>query len=395
MQFASRTSYSATLAVARIDRLIGRSFAIFILISLAESAYALWRQREYLNLPVALTVLGIYLVAQVCNIVNFYFLSGGVWSFLLHGTAVLVLLWTWPIQVTNPDSLPDNFRPWVWWVAGGGAIAVGLLVPRLYAWIYFFVPPISWFFIALTPAGGGENLAKAVEDAAFVALFPAAIVAMAHLLRQSASRVDAATELAAQAAANRARTDAIEIERARVDALVHDSVLTTLVVAAQAQSVEETEAAAKSAREALDKLKRAGEEEPAQQVSVLAFIKALEDSIARLAPNVVVTTSGGSAQVMSPDSVAALTDATAQAVTNSLQHAGSRAQRLVRIKANNKLVKIVISDDGVGFRPSRLPRSRLGLRLSIIQRVETVGGRVFIDSKPGSGTNVILEWDLE
>jgi signal transduction histidine kinase len=58
------------------------------------------------------------------------------------------------------------------------------------------------------------------------------------------------------------------------------------------------------------------------------------------------------------------------------------------------MVKIVISDDGVGFRVSRIPRSRLGLRLSIIQRVETIGGRVFIDSKPGSGTNIVLEVDL-
>jgi signal transduction histidine kinase len=395
MQFASRTGYSATLAVARIDRLIGRSFAIFILISLAESAYGLWNQREYLNLPVSLAVLSVYLVAQICNIVNFYFLSGGVWSFLLHGTAVLFLLWTWPLQVQDAEALPENFRPWVWWVAGGGAIAVGLLVPRLYAWVYFFVPPISWFFIALTPAGGGESIAKAIEDAAFVALFPAAIVAMAHLLRQSASRVDAATDLAAQAAANRARTDAVEIERARVDALVHDSVLTTLIVAAQAQTPADHKAAAKSAEEALAKLKRAADEEPSEQVSVLAFMRALEDSIARLAPSVIVTSSGGSAKLMSSDAVSALTDATAQAVTNSLQHAGSRAQRQVRIKANSKQVKIVISDNGVGFRPSRLPRSRLGLRLSIIQRVETVGGRVFIDSKPGSGTNIILEWDLE
>ena len=359
MQFASRTSYSATLAVARIDRLIGRSFAIFILISLAESTSALWNQREYLNLPISLFVLGIFLAAQVCNIVNFYFLSGGVWSFLLHGTAVLILLWTWPLQVTDVSSLPENFRPWVWWVAGGGAIAVGLLVPRIYAWVYFFVPPLSWFAIALTPAGGGESVLKALEDAAFVALFPAAIVAMAHLLRQSASRVDAATEFAAQAAANRARMDAIEIERARVDALVHDSVLTTLIVAAQAQTPGEHKAAVKSAEEALAKLQRAADEEPDEQVSVLSFMKALEDSISRLAPNVVVTTSGGSAMLMNSDAVAALTDATAQAVTNSLQHAGSRAQRQVRIKATSKLVKIVIADNGVGFQPSRLPRSRL------------------------------------
>lgn len=394
MPFASRPNYSASLAVSRIDRLTGRVFATFILVSLAESLYAFWTQREHLNFAFSATMLGVYVAAQVCNIVNFYFFSGGVWSFVVHGLSVLLLLYTWPWQVADAAALPENFRPWIWWVTGGGAIAVGLIIPRLFAWIYLVVLPFSWFYIALTPAGGGESLAKAVEDAAFVILFPAAIVAMAHLLRQSANRVDQATELAAKAAANRARTDAVEIERARVDALVHDSVLTTLILAAQANDQADFKAAAQSAEDALEKLKRAADEEPAEQVSVLAFMKALVDSIERLAPEVSITTAGGSAQLMSSDAVSALTDATAQAVTNSLQHAGARAVRQVRIKANEKLVKIVISDDGVGFRASRIPRSRLGLRLSIIQRVETVGGRVFIDSKPGSGTNIVLEWDL-
>ncbi|MEY4390298.1 MAG: hypothetical protein RLZZ400_41 [Actinomycetota bacterium] len=394
MPFASRPSYSATLAVSRIDRLIGRAFAIFILVSLAESIYAFWTQREHLNLPVSGTMLAIYVAAQIYNVVNFYFLSGGVSSFIVHGITVLLLLYTWPMQIVNAETLPENFRPWIWWITGGGAIAVGLLVPRIYAWAYLVVLPLSWFAIALTPAGGGESLAKAIEDAAFVTLFPAAIVAMAHLLRQSANRVDQATELAAQAVANRARTDAVEIERARVDALVHDSVLTTLIVAAQAQTSDDFAAAKRSAAEALEKLEHAAEDEPAQQISVLAFMKALTDSLARQAPEVTVTSTGGSSNMMGSDAVAALTDATAQAVANSLAHAGSKAQRQVRIKATSKMVKIVISDDGVGFRVSRIPRSRLGLRLSIIQRVETIGGRVFIDSKPGSGTNIVLEADL-
>ena len=39
-----------------------------------------------------------------------------------------------------------------------------------------------------------------------------------------------------------------------------------------------------------------------------------------------------------------------------------------------------------------MPKNRLGLRLSIIGRVQAVGGKVFIDSKIGVGTNVIIEW---
>jgi signal transduction histidine kinase len=39
-----------------------------------------------------------------------------------------------------------------------------------------------------------------------------------------------------------------------------------------------------------------------------------------------------------------------------------------------------------------VPKTRLGLRLSIIGRVESVGGKVRIDSGPGRGTAIILDW---
>ena len=77
-----------------------------------------------------------------------------------------------------------------------------------------------------------------------------------------------------------------------------------------------------------------------------------------------------------------------------LAHAGRKATRKVRLKANDREIKIVVTDDGVGFRPSRVPKNRLGLRISIIDRVEAIGGRVFIDTRIGQGTSIILEWDV-
>jgi len=77
-----------------------------------------------------------------------------------------------------------------------------------------------------------------------------------------------------------------------------------------------------------------------------------------------------------------------------LAHAGRNATRKVRLRASEREIKIVVTDDGVGFRPSRVPKNRLGLRISIIDRVEAIGGRVFIDSRIGQGTSIILEWDV-
>jgi signal transduction histidine kinase len=55
-------------------------------------------------------------------------------------------------------------------------------------------------------------------------------------------------------------------------------------------------------------------------------------------------------------------------------------------------LKIVVSDNGRGFRPAKISRSRAGIQTSIIDRVKIVGGRVFINSAPGKGTDVVIEW---
>ena len=89
---------------------------------------------------------------------------------------------------------------------------------------------------------------------------------------------------------------------------------------------------------------------------------------------------------------AAVTESTLQALANSLQHAGRAAKRQVLLRGTKGGIKIVVKDNGKGFRPSRIPKNRLGLKLSIIGRMKSVDGRVFIDSKIGVGTNVVIEW---
>lgn len=97
-----------------------------------------------------------------------------------------------------------------------------------------------------------------------------------------------------------------------------------------------------------------------------------------------------------PEAVAtALSEAMLQAIANSQHHAGAGANRELHLKGHKNGLKIVIKDDGRGFRMSRVPKNRLGIRVSIVERVESVGGRAFIDSRPGAGTNIILEWGTD
>jgi len=252
--------------------------------------------------------------------------------------------------------------------------------------------PATWFFVVQMPWAGSFSFAKAIEDAAYVTLFPATIVAMAQLLRSGAYNVDLAVEAASEAAAERAKVDAIERERSRIDALVHDSVLTTFLVASNANTPEEHDSAKQSAQDALEKLQKAASEETVDAISASSFAQALAEAVRRQDAQIDIEVSGASSYLLPGDVSSALADATAQAVSNSQQHAGLMTARLFRLKIAEREIKIVIRDDGPGFRPSRIPRTRLGLRVSIIARVESVGGKVFIETAPRKGTTIVLEW---
>jgi signal transduction histidine kinase len=93
------------------------------------------------------------------------------------------------------------------------------------------------------------------------------------------------------------------------------------------------------------------------------------------------------------ETASALTQATIQAVHNSVVHAGAKATRELSLKSNNSGLKIVVKDDGVGFRVAQVNRGRLGIKTSIIAAMESVSGSAHVVSSPGQGTTVILEWE--
>jgi len=250
--FASHNPYTATLALSRVDRWVGRAYSLFLLVSLAETLGTFVKQLSFLNLPVALISVTVFAMALLYNVYNFWFGPGGTHSHVIIGVVVLGLLCTMPFQMPVGRVWPAFEHSWIWWTTGGASVAMGFLLPRWWSWAYMSVVPVTWFILVQSSWGGSFGLAKALEDAAYVTLFPATIVSMAQLLRSAAHNVDVAVEEAAAAASQRARIDAIERERSRIDALVHDSVLTTFLLAAKASSPQDQVSAAQSARDALE-----------------------------------------------------------------------------------------------------------------------------------------------
>jgi signal transduction histidine kinase len=186
----------------------------------------------------------------------------------------------------------------------------------------------------------------------------------------------------------------VEQERARVDALVHDKVLTTLVVTSKASDPERSAEAKQLANAAIDALQTdAFTADPTKKdITSFSLFGAFLDTVRTDYPDVAIRETGASDLRIPNRVAAALSEATIQAITNAKQHAGEGAECAVRLKGSADSIKIVIKDDGKGFRPSRVPKNRVGLRLSIINRVEAVGGTVKIDAAPGKGSAIILEW---
>ena len=395
MKFATRSPFSATLAISRVDRLIGRSFSLFLLVSLLETLGTFFKQLPLLNMAVAIPSISIFALVLFYNVLNFWFGNGTIHSYVMVGLAVFGLLASMPFQPSLSSSWPQGEHSWIWWTTGGASVAMGSLLPRWWAWLYMALIPTAWFVLVQMPWGGAVDFTKALEDAAYVTLFPAALVSLIHLLRSAAFNVDLAVEAASVAAAERARVDAIERERSRIDALVHDSVLTTFLVASSATEQQTYESAKKSAQDALQKLQAAAADEIGDEVSASTFAKALAEAVRRQDANIEIDVTGASANLLPSEVTSALADATAQAISNSQQHAGLMTKRLFRMKVSDRELKIVIRDDGPGFRPSRIPKTRLGLRVSIIARVEAVGGQVFIETAPRQGTTIVLEWKFD
>jgi signal transduction histidine kinase len=78
-----------------------------------------------------------------------------------------------------------------------------------------------------------------------------------------------------------------------------------------------------------------------------------------------------------------------EALVNVRRHSQAKTA-LVRIEQTEDIVRVAIEDDGVGFDPAKVPKSRYGLR-GIRERARLLQGRADVDSLPGQGTVVRAE----
>ena len=379
-------------AVGRVNILLAKIFSIGGLAVGVQMLLNAWAQRDVLTpwffwpgfILVGVGQLGLIYAAFVSGHNRF-------WQ-RWYARSIEAVIVTWFLALPAGQSMPEGMYPWAWWGVGLAAVAAFAGLPPVRAIIFLVSLDSFWFVARFFPSYGGVDVWLNLQDTLLTFLFAAVLGSLILVTRYEASKVDEASARKLASATEQARAEAEVREKSRLDALVHDKVLTTLLMASKAQSAEEQQSAAKLAIAAITALNSVPDSNRVGSVTASNFFAALEKISQNQDASLEVST-GEVENLSIPEEVAAaLTEATLQAIANSQQHAGDKASRSLVLKGHKGGVKIVIKDDGRGFRMSRVPKNRLGVRISIIERVEMVGGRVFIDSRPGAGANIILEW---
>lgn len=255
-------------------------------------------------------------------------------------------------------------------VAGGERLGWALLV------LWIAVITVCRFGIGSYTLSHLANDSQAVLTGATVCLIGAGAL-------RASRAVDRATASAESAVVVEADERARLAARARAAAFVHDEVLAAL-------------------RGIVDQVPGAGDALRRQARRALRTVDdgvGHGDAIARLADlaagtGFVVEMERHPDAVLPPEPVlAAVRTATAQAIQNSVRHAGDGVPRRLRITALPDALRVDVSDEGQGFDPARVRSDRLGLRGSILRVMRAVdGGDARVHSDPGKGTRVEIEW---
>lgn len=261
-------------------------------------------------------------------------------------------------------------------------------------------PSITWPYVAVNVVlvGADRFLASqrpiadlATQDALHTLLFTAVFTSLALAIRRAGRLLDEASDRAANDTRRLATSEARMRERSRIEALLHDSVLVALL--ASSRRPDSAAAAALDALERLDSLEHRNPDDSSEPVDAKTWLWRVQASTTQLDPNARFSHSGQRASPIPAELAEAMLEASAEALRNSVIHAGP-ASRAVHVRLGESGVEVTVLDDGRGFDPEAVEEARLGVRVSIRDRMLTLpGGHAVVVSRPGLGTRVTIGWE--
>ncbi|MBC7590947.1 MAG: histidine kinase [Salinibacterium sp.] len=382
----------------QVETVISRSVAVFGIVFGAQTipwllgqldeAYPAWL---WIVVPASF---GSLVVALVLSFTQ-------VWVRQSHGLfaiVFLVALISWPFAVIPGVAVYPGIH-WLDYILTVATAMAAIAFSARVGTIYLFVACVIYGVIRITPWGGGAPWLLAVVESVYAIILGAAIMIIVTMLRQAATKVDNAQAMALDRYGRAVRQHAMEVERVQVDSIVHDSVLTTFISASRAYTPEARALAATMAGNAIGHLKDAAATSPddGTMMRLSALASKITDSAARLSEPFEIRTRRTGSRSIPSQAADAVHSAAVQAMMNSLQHAGSGAvSRWLTVRGfGTDGIEVIVGDTGRGFLVSDVPGERLGVRISIIERVANAGGLAVIQSAPQQGTSVTIRWPSE
>jgi len=315
-----------------------------------------------------------------------------------YALSALVLLALWVPAMTVPDALNNGDVPWLINTIAVAVCIAAVALPFPVAWGFLLILTLVSGTVRYLTFGVADP-SQAIQDSIMLFLLSGFLTTLIQLTRLAGREQDNAASLERAAAAAGGKQAAIERRRSRYNEATRDEVVTALELASF-NTQDSRQAAAESATITLRKLAAGQALAPiAMTIPIAELDVQLRTAAVAAGISYAFSQSADDAALEVPIEISdALVQAATEAMENSIRHGenrGSRGtKRSVRAARLPYGVEIIVKDDGPGFNVRRIGVDRLGVRLNILDRVNSQpGASATVDSVRGRGTTVTLQWN--
>lgn len=387
----------APIALSRVDDLLAKVFSIAAAVLALDVLNNAASQMQLLEPIWFWFTISALSLAQFGSIAAAFWFGHMVVWYRAITLVTLFALVTWPFQVVDPGQLGENYKPWIWWAVGFASLATVGAFTRTVALTLLCAFPVAWVLLRTSAFGGSANFFDAIDEALYSFFFSTSIALLVMFLRHRAAQVDREFRELQETRIKRALLDVAQFERIKIASILHESVIAALDAAANAQTPDQRQSASHAAAQAIARLNRERSVDPTtkESVSSQAFFESLKAALERRSGFFKLQLKSRVELAIPVEVAIALAEATFQALTNSLEHAAKASRREVKLSSTATSLKIVLLDNGPGFRMARVPQSFIGVRLTIFKRLESLGIRANLQSAPGEGTTWVFEWSAK
>ena len=372
---------------SQLSAWVDRGVALFCLGTLIPASLAAVGQFQYLASWWTIIVGGGIVAASVGMMIA-SFVGWKLRSFaLVYVTVVTFGLITWPAAWQSQEVAQSS--PWLWMTLGVAAICLAVTTGTGWGFAYAIASGLLFAAVRMTPSGQSASLLGAFQDMINLIMNASVVIVALGVVSNAFKELDEAEAATRKEATDAAIEEALLEERHRLDGIVHDEVMTTLVAAAHAAGDDHI---SQQAQRAVDRLAQAETQTEARlPVTGDQLTWLVTDVVSALVPQARFVSEVENLAV--PQQVASTLGMVVREVALNVAKHSKATEVEVRLTSPEKGgIAITVADNGIGFNPDLVPKRRLGLQVSVVYRMWAIGGTAEIHSSPGQGTSVNLSW---